>query len=415
MLDMGHHERTGRRRFLAHAASAALSISGLPGVVPLIADDDASDHEVTETSIRDYLLPLLPTHEDVDQWMAGKAFPFSRYDAELGYLHRDRDFQEGQDGAICQYRYDPQGARRMFVHADRACRINSYGDSFTSCEQVCDGETWQEALAAHLGEPVRNYGIGGYSVYQAYLRMLREDQRAPAQYIIFNIFDDDHVRNLMGWQRFKFGVNRKSINPTVPHVTVDFRSGRITDRPNPCPTAQSVHDLCDPERAYGMFHNDFYLHNRLLRAAQKNKGLTIPPTDYDDQRLIRHGIVATIQIVGRINDFANEHGKRVLYILSYGAYTIKKFMETGTRFDQTLVNHLNDATLPYVDLMRAHTMDAARFKGTPDEALSRYFIGHYNALGNHFCAFAMKDGLVRLLDPKPPTYRTSDHFDFGRR
>jgi hypothetical protein len=63
--------------------------------------------------------------------------------------------------------------------------------------------------------------------------------------------------------------------------------------------------------------------------------------------------------------------------------------------------------VPYVDLLQAHAADAARFKGTPEEALSRYFVGrsgHYNPLGNHFCAFAMKDALVRLLDPKPPAY-----------
>ena len=94
----------------------------------------------------------------------------------------------------------------------------------------------------------------------------------------------------------------------------------------------------------------------------------------------------------------------MLYVLSYGAYTIKQFIEKGARFDQALVDYLNKAQLPYVDLMQAHAADAARFKGTPEEALSRYFIGHYNPLGNHFCAFAMKDALVRLLDPKPPAY-----------
>ena len=50
------------------------------------------------------------------------------------------------------------------------CRINTYGDSFTQGSQVSDGETWQEILAAHMGEPVRNWGIGGHGVYQAYRR-----------------------------------------------------------------------------------------------------------------------------------------------------------------------------------------------------------------------------------------------------
>ncbi len=41
---------------------------------------------------------------------------------------------------------------------NRKARINTYGDSFTECEQVGDGQTWQEYLAGHLGEPVRNFG-----------------------------------------------------------------------------------------------------------------------------------------------------------------------------------------------------------------------------------------------------------------
>ena len=61
-------------------------------------------------------------------------------------------------------------------YAGRPCRINTYGDSFTQCHQVSDAETWQEYLAGHLGEPIRNFGMGGYGVYQAYRRMVREEQ-----------------------------------------------------------------------------------------------------------------------------------------------------------------------------------------------------------------------------------------------
>ncbi len=257
-----------RRTVLARGA-AALSASCVFGEADAAGGE--SDAKPRRPSSRFAIIcgHCCLTREDVDQWLKQQAFPFCKYDAELGYLHIDRDFPEGLDGAVCRYRYDKLDARRMFAHAGEPCRINTYGDSFTSCEQVSDGETWQESLAAHLGEPVRNYGIGGYSVYQAYLRMLREEKRAPARYIVFNIFDDDHVRNLHGWQRFKFGVNRKSPSPTVPHVTVDLDKGKITERPNPCPTAQSVYDLCDLERVYALFRDDFYLHNRLMRAARK--------------------------------------------------------------------------------------------------------------------------------------------------
>jgi hypothetical protein len=399
-------DRIDRRRFLARAGgtTAAIAAVGLACDVAAQGDEAGPPSDITEGQIREYLAPLLPTRDDVARWLAGKAFPFSKYDAELGYLHIDRDFQEGQDGAICRYRYDELDARRMFAHAGEPCRINTYGNSFTSCEQVSDGETWQEALARHLGEPIRNYGIGGYSVYQAYLRMLREEERSPARYVIFNIFDDDHARNLHGWQRFKFGVNRKGFNPTIPHVKVDLEVGEITGRPNPCPTAGSIQELCDLDRAYAMFQDDFYLRNRVLQAGRRTAGDPVPATDYDDRGLMRRGIFATTQIVERIEDFARKTERQVLYVLSYGAYTIKQFTETGARFDQALVDYLDETKLPRVDLMQAHAADANRFKGTTDEALARYFIGHYNPLGNLFCAFAMKDALVRMLDPKPPAY-----------
>ena len=59
------------------------------------------------------------------------------------------------------------------------------------------------SVAAHLQEPVRNFGVGGWSVYQAYLRMLREEQSAPAEFIVFNIYDDNHFRNLDSWAQHR--------------------------------------------------------------------------------------------------------------------------------------------------------------------------------------------------------------------
>ena len=94
------------------------------------------------------------------------------YDAELGFVHTNAiHSSDGVNGANTFYSYMADGARRLVNFAHRPCRIHTYGDSFTHCDQVNDGETWQEAISAHLQEPVRNYGVGGYSVYQAYRRM----------------------------------------------------------------------------------------------------------------------------------------------------------------------------------------------------------------------------------------------------
>jgi hypothetical protein len=188
---------------------------------------------------------------------------------------------------------------------------------------------------------------------------------------------------------------------------VDLDKGKITQRPNPCPTVEALYDLCDLQRVYAMFRDDFYLQNQLMRAARKANGEPFPDTDYDDERLLKHGIFGSTWILDRVNEFARKNGKLVLYVLSYSARSIAQFIKSQRRLDQAFVDYLNKAKLPYVDLLQAHAADAAQFEGTPEEALSRYFVGargHYNPLGNHFCAFAMKEALVELLDPKPPAY-----------
>src|ERR1051325_9524551 len=122
-------------------------------------------------------------------------FPsWAKHDPELGYRLSPVVVRDGVDDARCIYTYEPNGARRIIHCRERPCRINTYGDSFTMCHQVSDGETWQEVLAAHCGEPVRNFGVGGAGVYQAYRRMKAVESAADdAPYVILNICSVDHI------------------------------------------------------------------------------------------------------------------------------------------------------------------------------------------------------------------------------
>jgi hypothetical protein len=354
---------------------------------------------------RAFLKRFLYSRDELDACLAGKGFHFSRYDAEVGYVHGDRDYKEGMHGAICSYRYDRTGARRTIAHANLPCRINTYGNSFTSCEQVSDGETWQEVLAAHLGEPLRNFGTGAYSVYLAYLRMKREEKRQPARYIIFNIYDDDHYRNLLAWQRFRFGVNYKSIAPTTPYVSVNPETREFVEHPNPCPKAEALYGLCDLEDAFRILKDDYLLDRYVLREQRReHKDPRAPANDYEDEELTRHALYASMRIIEKVEEFAAREKRQVLYVLSYSSTTIRRRLNDGHRFDQAFVDFFNQRKLPYVDLLKAHTDDYAKFAPGVDAYLKRYFIGHYNPLGNHFCAFALKDKLLETLRPPPPAY-----------
>ena len=291
---------------------------------------------------------------------------------------------------------------RMIAFADRKCRINTYGDSFTNCDQVNDNQTWQEAVAGRIGEPVRNYGVSSFSVYQAYLRMLREEMNTPADYIVFNIFDDDHQRNLSGWQRINFLRNTYLAQPAVPSLRVDPRSGTLVESPNPCPTPESIYNLCDPEWVCSEFGDEFMLDMRIeyidrgggVGDSLARFAIAHPP-------LREAGLWASMRIIEKAEEFAASNGKTILWVLSYNFTTVAQTLREGTRFDQDFIDFLQRNRLPYVDLMEAHQADFAGFSGDIDEYLKQYYIGHYNAAGNVFTASAVVDKLVEMLHPAP--------------
>ena len=158
-----------RRKFIRTGLNAGL----FTGAASLYPWDIAARNRMKPFDRRSYLQDILYTKEEVDSWLSGEAFPFSKYHSRFGWLLNSGYFRDGIDNSFSRYTYvGEDGERIMSNYSDLPCRVNTYGNSFTQCHQVSDHETWQEVLAAHIQEPVRNFGIGGWSVYQAYLRML---------------------------------------------------------------------------------------------------------------------------------------------------------------------------------------------------------------------------------------------------
>ena len=419
-----------RRTFLSGTALSVAAL-GTMGAQPFArAQDGKSPAVVTSgktVTARDYLKSILYTKDEVKQWLAGKAFPFAKYNSEFGWLLRNARFQDGMDGSTSVYTYGLLDERITIHYKDQPCRINTYGNSYTQCHQVSDGETWQEVLAAHLQEPVRNFGVGGWSVYQAYRRMLKEEQRAPAEYIVFNIYDDDHFRSLDSWRNIRVPKHERFIEPTLPHVVVNVKDGRFEERPNVCPNPESVYHLCDLDWVAEAFKDDFSLKIMLAHLNAKTKN---PELAYAEALKLAttHGIVTRIdtaeglsktadqlhhqsayfasqRIVEKIEAFAKAQNKKVLFVLSYPPKSVTRFVTEGVRADQPFVDFLKQRGSPVVDLMQAHMDDFALIKGDLKAYLAKYWVGHYNPLGNFFCAYALMHKLVEMLAPKPPAYR----------
>ncbi|CAM9988580.1 unnamed protein product, partial [Chrysoparadoxa australica] len=378
----------------------------------------------------DFLKNHLYTKQEIDDWLANNAFPFAKYNSEFGWLLNSDFIQDGVDNTVSVYNYvGEDGERIMTNYADKPCRINTYGDSFTQCHQVSDNETWQEVIAAHIQEPVRNYGIGGWSSYQAYLRILKEEIRNPAKYIIFNIYQDDHRRNLDSWRNIRVNKHPKFIEPPLPYLEVDLKNKEVVEHPNPCNTPESLYQLCDLEKTKSLFEDDFVLQ---IMLAHLNSKLENPYRSYSHIMSLTktHGIETNIEsnenlsqvaedlhieaslfasgwVIDRIEEFAEKNDKKVLYVLSYPASSIAKYIETGERWDNPFVDYLKKKEVVFVDMAEEHKTDYMKYKISIEDYLDQYFIGHYNPLGNHFHGFAIKNKLVGLLDPKPRPYQTS--------
>jgi len=233
-----------RREFLGKLVGASIAVSSFNGVL------NAQEADF-EKRARKYLRSIMPSRQRVEDFITGEYGPRDKrpgevfqYDSELGWVHREATGSTGVDRSKVFYSYESDGARRVVNFPDRPGRIRTYGDSFTHCSQANNNETWEEYLAAHIQEPVRNYGVGGYGVYQAYRRMLKVEKQISGGYVILNIWDDDHYRSLDAWRSIRFGYGSRC-GFTLPHLRVDLAKGICKQRENISKTDKDLYRLCD--------------------------------------------------------------------------------------------------------------------------------------------------------------------------
>ena len=229
-----------RREFIKMAAATPLMGSRV------------SAETLAKTTFEQYLRESAVSREVIDRFLNGPSW--AQFDPELGYRLWNYAPSDGLDGCATLSTVQANGARTSFMYAGRKCRINTYGDSFTQCHQVSDGETWQEYLAAHLGEPIRNFGMGGYGVYQAYRRMLREERTDHgAEYLTLYLWGDDHIRSLL---RCRHAITYKVWNHQGgrmfhgnfwPHVEMDLETGNFVERENLLATPSALYGMTDPQ------------------------------------------------------------------------------------------------------------------------------------------------------------------------
>lgn len=396
----------------------------------------AADHAEKQTSIEDHVRANLPSKEEIDVFL--HEMSWAQFDPETGYVLGNFMPRDGIDQSATISTVQPNGSRTSFMYRNRPCRINTYGNSFTQCHQVSDGETWQEYLAAHLGEPVRNFGMGGFGLYQAYRRMLREEQtERGAKYVMLYVWGDDHIRSLLrcrymlttSWNRAqdnKEGIGRMFHGNFWSNVELNLTTGEIEEHESRIPRRDDLYRMTDPDWMVENLKDDLALQMALYsrghiqiidvaRLKQLNRHLQ-RPLDLNDTPVSRaavaslldaYSFAATKTILRKAKNFADRHGKRLMVILLDPHRVTRTLLEGGSRYDQEIVDFLEENNFMVFDMNLVHCEDFKAFNLDVGEYFKRYFIGHYNPTGNHFFAYALKDRVVPWLDPKPLPYRGS--------
>jgi hypothetical protein len=370
-----------------------------------------------------------------------KAF---QYSPEFGYVPLTyRGQHDGMDGSCSDYTFTPGKHRKMVNYANRPCRINTYGDSMTMCQQVSDGESWQEILAAHFQEPIRNFGVGGYGVYQAYKRLMKTEMnpKLASEYIILYIWDDDHVRSLdsLRWPRCDAAKEVKHLPPNKPkqihgypwpHVRFDLKKGKFVEKAPVCASAKEVRKLADPETFYQTFKDDEIIHiftlmkggeapvghlEDLAEALNIRVDLRKKRTLVENATLLHkhYGMKASEFILGKLQAWCARNKRKLMVIIGHYWIRLPHYVKTGERIDVDFLANIRKKGMTVLDHLPMSAKVYKEFNGTYEEFQRLYNVeasdvavfGHYNPQGNHRFAFTVKNDILNWLDPKPPAYR----------
>lgn len=384
----------------------------------------------------EYIRSAAASETEIDVFLNESSW--ARFDPDVGYILGNYSPFDGLDGSKTISTARQDGARTSFVYTDRPCRINTYGNSFTQCHQVSDAETWQEYLAGHLGEPIRNYGMGGFGVYQAFRRMLREESTEKgAEYLMLYIWGDDHIRTLLrcryaltrSWnieQDKKEGVGIMFHGNFWCNIEMNMKTGALEEHESRIRTPEKLYQMTDPDWMYENLKDDLALQMYLFERGQISDidinqmqdlagylDFEINPDAEDIRQEIRellskYAYAATKYILNRSIEFARDNDKKLMVILLDPGGAMRQVLNGKPRADQEIVDFLKENQFNYFDMNRVHAEDYKAFNLSLDEYYQRYFIGHYNPMGNHFFAFSIKPRIVEWLDPPPFTYRKSD-------
>lgn len=419
-----------RRKFIKSNAAGAMAIAGYVSFPDILNGAPAGEKK----SYVDYIKGSALSSEVIDTFLNKDTW--AQFDPEVGYILGNHMPHDGLDNSYTLSTVMNDGKRTNQIYADKTCRINTYGNSFTHCHQVSDAETWQEYLAGHLGEPVNNFGMGGFGVYQSYRRLLRREAvDKDSKYVILYMWGDDYVRSVFRCRYATYYKTWDNDRGYMFHgnfwsnIEMDLSAGKLVEKNNIISKKEDMRQMADPDFMYEKLKDDLMvqlhlLSRNMINADVDTDGLKklaeicgLPVVDFSDIEKMQHtaadlknkySFLATKKILKKTRNITDSLGKKLLVVHFDPNGVFRPLVNGKARYDQDVVNFINENNYKYFDMNEVHVNDFKKFNLHLEEYMKRYFIGHYKPSGNHFFAYSIKDTLVDWLDPKPITYQMDD-------
>lgn len=154
-------------------------------------------------------------------------------DPVLGWVNRPGTFASLEKGGA-DMSFQPNHTRtsRSIMEPGRLADVLVIGCSFTQGYSVADAETYAWRLGERFpGLVIDNFGTGGYSTYQALLRLRNEleARQEPPKLVILGFIAHQMVRTVAPPDWVKYLTDRNGAMVIPPHATVD--DGRMVDHP----------------------------------------------------------------------------------------------------------------------------------------------------------------------------------------
>jgi len=268
-------------------------------------------------------------------------------------------------------------------------RIVTYGDSFTHCDDVPNDKTWQHYMEkGSRALEVLNFGVLGYGTDQALLRFEKTVDAWYPDVAIMGFMVDNIGRNVNRFSPFRGLENIPLLKPrfiidegnTLSILTPPFSDPReylSTDSESFLNTVK-IHDLNYDSLLYQKELLDLFYLGRLVRTLIyqiKRRGNQSPrwASFYEDEEALR----VTEYLLGRFVLVSQQKGIRPLIVIFPDRYGLEIYQKTRKEIWRQLLNRLNKAGLPYIDL----TGPLSEYlKGRDDSAA--HFLPHYSPAMN---------------------------------